>query len=1197
MSEYSHLRIECDALGDEAQVHQLSGHETLSQLFEFEVVVVVPVSSHVLGEDILGSPVTLIFDHVDEGDRATDVREIHGMVAQCDDLLLPGDFLAFRLHVRPRMWVAGIVETLDIYMEMSVPDIIKRKLGLLDMEEGEDFEMRLSDNYPAKEFVVQYKETDLAFISRLIEHVGITYFFEHDRGGDRIVFSDRNAAFRPLDNDEHVSFVGGGQELGVFELHAQHRIVPRMYVQRDYNYRNPATDLTASAELPDAFGGGVIEYGGHFKTEGEGKWLAEIRSQERNAERRVFHGRSDVAKLAAGRKMVLDGHLRGDIPLVLTSVRHEVRQTTMMGGHGDEVDYRNEFTAVMESTEYRPPRVTPRPRISGTVTGIIDAAAQGEYAELDSEGRYRVKFMFDTSEAGEGKASRAVRMMQPHSGAGYGMHFPLRPGTEVLITFVDGDPDRPIIAGTVPNPQTASPVSSDNATRNVIRTGGGNEINIDDESGSHRIKMMTPTSNTTFQLGAPNDPENGAMLSTLGASTTVASTGMSNLGAFKGGYDAFMNFTDAGDIVSVAATPKFVPTALGLIEALSNIVTATVATIEAAMDLREKAASQQATEDAEKATKAQLACKECRDKAKDALPPTIDDIKSSCANPTAGCTHTTETGCTLTDDEKAAVADEAAYTARRDKALVSMAQMDAADVAYDNAMSARKLHNSANADAAEQSTDQHDRAVVLKEQSTAESEAQALIISQIITDGSGSESIQAAMATQYQAWMEEKTGDSPLSPADQAKVDDWVESNKAAVAASMGALSSSGDPDPMLVGTSAADKKADAVSGPPDNGLFASFEAQVAACDQPYTMDKPEDTHADKPCCADLQQAREDAAGSNAAYNDMVTDHGPHKDECGKAKAAMATVGLVKPLVSGLMFIIGKLKVAQKSLELSALWESSLLAGLQVSGPPPRTAPGVAFKPDPSKVPSILPPLPMRDAPKHVIGSERSTHITAGDNVMVQAPKVMITGLGTKKVPAGVDLIGREVTATVPDPSAGRVAVVGMEEVRINSPKKVEVSALMETGVYGQEVDVHADVELKLTALNRVAPTTNSTIEILSDGTTKIGSTSKDIEIKAKLGALNAESTTYKLDVKTTADILANSAINVLIGDNGMCIDPSMTGIGFASYYVALDAGGIELDAGGSMAISPTGVEVTGAKVDVKANGVLTVDGSLVNIG
>jgi hypothetical protein len=124
-------------------------------------------------------------------------------------------------------------------------------------------------------------------------------------------------------------------------------------------------------------------------------------------------------------------------------------------------------------------------------------------------------------------------MAQPHAGAGYGFHFPLRDGVEVLLTCIDGDPDRPIISGAVPNPVTPSTVGAENGRRNVIRTGGGNEINIDDTEGSERIKMTTPYGNTLFQLGAPNAPVPGAFLKT--------------------GFNAYI---EAGEKISIAAQQK-----------------------------------------------------------------------------------------------------------------------------------------------------------------------------------------------------------------------------------------------------------------------------------------------------------------------------------------------------------------------------------------------------------------------------------------------------------------------------------------------------------------------------------------------------------------------------------------------------------------------------------------------------------------
>ena len=136
------------------------------------------------------------------------------------------------------------------------------------------------------------------------------------------------------------------------------------------------------------------------------------------------------------------------------------------------------------SRAYRPPRVTPRPRIHGVITGITEpapAGTSGRHAQIDEQGRYTVKFFFDGA-AGEGRqrSSAPVRMAQPHAGDGYGMHFPLKPSVEVTVTFVDGDPDRPIISGAVPNPVTTSPVTRREATLNRLKTQSGAMIEFKD---------------------------------------------------------------------------------------------------------------------------------------------------------------------------------------------------------------------------------------------------------------------------------------------------------------------------------------------------------------------------------------------------------------------------------------------------------------------------------------------------------------------------------------------------------------------------------------------------------------------------------------------------------------------------------------------------------------------------------------------
>ncbi len=611
----AYIRVECDQLPAETEVVELDGREAIHQLFDFQILVAMPNRSGVDPSEVIGSKIAIVFEsHPSSGREAVELRRMHGLVAACQDMLHSDDSRSYSLRVVPRMWTSTLVETLDIFQEISVPDIIKKKLTALHLVEGTDFEFRTSGSYGEREFTVQYKETDHAFISRLCEHLGISYFFEHRDGVDVAVFSDASSGFRPIDGDT-IGFFAGGEQSGVHDLKREAQIVPSNFIQRDYNYRNPATDLLAQDSF-DGFGGGIIEYGGHFRDADEGKALAMIRRQERECHQLTYQGRAADPRLSAGLRLTVTDHPYGDVELLPFVVRHRCKQTAINDGVGQVEAYHNTFEAIPAGMTFRPERLTPKPRIKGVVTGIIDSAGEGDYADIDDWGRYRVRFMFDTSGPMEGKASRACRMMQPHAGGGYGMHFPLRRGVEVLITFIDGDPDRPIIAGTVPNPQTPSPVEAGNARRNVLRTGAGNEMNIDDTKGSERIKFTVPHATTVFQLGAPNLAESGAALQTTGAWTASATSGSTLMTSFQASLQALDAWRSSGNIVATAEQPDLTKVMLAggdLVKAGLAIAQAAIATAKANYDRWEKDELKDAVGKQDKATTIWENCLACRE--------------------------------------------------------------------------------------------------------------------------------------------------------------------------------------------------------------------------------------------------------------------------------------------------------------------------------------------------------------------------------------------------------------------------------------------------------------------------------------------------------------------------------------------------------------------------------------------------------
>jgi type VI secretion system VgrG family protein len=559
MKDILSVRLESPAFTAGAvELYALSGRETISQLFELELQLVSKDPMGLDEEALLSEPMTVIFLRGD-----TEVRRMFGMVVSVRDALQTETLhLAYTLTFVPRAFRMTLTETSEIFMDLTVPEIIKKKLERAGLREGDDFELRLAASYPPREYVVQYKETDLQFVSRLAEHLGISFFFEHRDGRDVIVFSDDNSGFQPIAGGGRAPFYARGEHMGVHRLQGTTRTIPNRYVVKDYNYRTPHVPLMASATVSEAAAGDIVEYGAHFKTPDEGERIAAIRAEELRAGRKVFEGESDVQVFSAGARLTLEGHPRGDVELLLVEVRHRLRQGALGTGSGSEHAYTNEFRAIPFKTPYRPPRITPKPRVHGVIPGIVEAAAKGKYAEIDEAGRYHVRFIFDTSSAEVGQASRPVRMAQPHAGPGYGFHFPLRSGVEVILTCIDGDPDRPIIAGAVPNPQTPTTVDAKNARRNVIRTGGNNEINIDDTEGEERIKLSTPFGGSVFQLGSPNTPEAGAAISTAEAFTALGAAGVNTLTSVSTLISDFASIMTSADILNYAGGAASLASAL-----------------------------------------------------------------------------------------------------------------------------------------------------------------------------------------------------------------------------------------------------------------------------------------------------------------------------------------------------------------------------------------------------------------------------------------------------------------------------------------------------------------------------------------------------------------------------------------------------------------------------------------------------------
>jgi type VI secretion system VgrG family protein len=484
---------------DTFRVVSFLGHEEISQPFRFEIELASEKPDIDL-DDILRWPAFLGIE------REGELRKIHGILAEFEQMREgPLDLYHYKAVLVPRLWLLSMSCQNQIYQNKSVPQIIEEELkGARNKGPAElatagltagDFELRFTRKYSAREYTVQYRESDLDFISRLMEHEGIFYFFEHDDNKEKIIITDNNIHFPAMAEESKILYrppsgMAAVSEESIRSISCRSRRMPKKVILKDYNFRTPHVPLQGEAAV-DTKGHGVIsEYGNHFKKPEEGILLARIRAEEIRCRQQVFGGNGDCSKFSPGHRYTLDEHYRQDFnrEYVIIGVGHTGTQAIAgASGLGDEErqesSYRNEFTAICSDVPFRPERRTPKPKLYGIMHAHVDSALLEERAEIDEQGRYKVVMPFDLSGAGQGKASRYIRMAQPYGGKSQGMHFPLHKGTEVIWACVDGDPDRPIILGAVPNPLNPSVVTDSNYTKNVIRTASGSFLEFNDGPG------------------------------------------------------------------------------------------------------------------------------------------------------------------------------------------------------------------------------------------------------------------------------------------------------------------------------------------------------------------------------------------------------------------------------------------------------------------------------------------------------------------------------------------------------------------------------------------------------------------------------------------------------------------------------------------------------------------------------------------
>jgi type VI secretion system secreted protein VgrG len=492
-----------DFLPAALDVVRFHGHEALGRSYELSIEVVVSEVEDLDLDAVVGAPATFTL-RTGIGDE----RYFNGIIARAVFAGPLAEATVYRLDLVPKIWRLGLSSHSRVFIEKSVPEIL---LWVLEQNQivSPDFELRLSESYEPRPHVSQYRETDLAFISRLMEREGIYCLFESKADREVVVLVDNMRAhveadppaffFRPHASDRI--------DYSVEAVAQTRQSLPSKVALADYNKLRPALPLRGEALVSKTGSGVVSLYGDNFSTPADGARLARLRAQELAAQGRTFAG-TGCLPLRSGRAFRVEGHPRSayNATFLATQVTHRGERA---GAQTDgpnlgeaPATYRCDFIAIPADVQFRLDRSTPVPRIDSVTNAVVDGPIDGDYAQLDEHGRYRVRLKYDENDGAAGGASMWVRMAQPHGGATEGFHFPLRKGTEVLIVFLGGDPDRPIICGVLPNVLKPSPVTAANHTKNVIQTGSANRLEMEDAQGGEYIRWCSPYGNTVLRLGA-----------------------------------------------------------------------------------------------------------------------------------------------------------------------------------------------------------------------------------------------------------------------------------------------------------------------------------------------------------------------------------------------------------------------------------------------------------------------------------------------------------------------------------------------------------------------------------------------------------------------------------------------------------------------------------------------------------------------
>ncbi|QFY44130.1 type VI secretion system tip protein VgrG [Candidatus Methylospira mobilis] len=496
------------------EVARFEGEEALSALYRFELLLV-SRNGEIDERSLVGTSAQLSLNDGVENGNATIYR---GLIQEFSYEYRIESWTFYRAILAPKLWTLNTYILSEVYLNKNRPEIFKTILENAGLTHN-DFDLRLSDSASdafRRDYICQYRESYWAFISRWAERLGIYWWYEEIDGMEKAIFTDT----RMVHNDNAITLhyqPPGEPEAGIARTRAYQSLrriaqnLPRQLVIRDYSADRASQELKGTAQVDQAGTGEIHLFGRKLKSNMEIEQRARLHAEMLLCRADIFSGGSNATGLRCGHLIRLEQHPRAGFNrrYLLTEVKHRGSQAgLLLDGLGIPAEsggndfYSAEFSAIPDNVQFRPEMKHAWPMVTGSINAFIDAEGSGKYAELNENGEYKVQLPFDITQKQADRGSAWIRMATPYAGRDHGMHFPLHKGTEVLLSFINGDPDQPVIIAAVPNSVTPNVVTNENETQSRIQTAGGNSLEFEDMENRQGIHLFSPVANTKIHIGA-----------------------------------------------------------------------------------------------------------------------------------------------------------------------------------------------------------------------------------------------------------------------------------------------------------------------------------------------------------------------------------------------------------------------------------------------------------------------------------------------------------------------------------------------------------------------------------------------------------------------------------------------------------------------------------------------------------------------